>query len=655
MAFNEQEKQILQWSIENGKSKEETKQAIFRFRTTGSPKDPNAQVAQEVEEQPSFGQEIATSANTRADRFGEILGREDTSAGRKGVQLFGQGAGLASGVIEAGVSRVPGVKQVFEGLGKGINFLATSENSPIKKLGDVIGESEALQGATTLYDTDQDFKDTVDAVANIAILSGDVTGAMQSKAFIKNVTKKLEGLIDGLKAGTSISTKIDDSITGASNLRTKIQTTLAGKNVNPQLEVSARRFAQGTDRLQDPLTTYESFLTQSKEAVVDIKKDPAISVVGEKIGDSFGSVVKMRRGVGEVMGSELKKIGGVKTNITGLADDFVDELGNVERFATSEQKVLEEYLNGLLKLGDNPTISQIDDFLVRTNAELQLFKGKQGLTTTTNAERIIKGNLSKLRKQFDPEVTGNTQLQAYSDARTQYSELTNFITEGERHLGKLTQSGDFAKDASLAKSSVQSVLNNGKKDWLLELEGLTGYQATDEAVLALQAMKDAGDFRGLSLLETFADSPAITPTGVVDKIVNFGIEKGKKAIIGSPEEQTRAFLKSLGNNSPSPSNSILDRGRKFLQSVRDEAKNNGQRGFVKNPLKKAQFKNIPPDDLGEVLDFIDGARGIRELSPDTSISGRRILERYGGNPNQSDIKVANDLAKLIEGNPGVLK
>lgn len=38
MAFNEQEKAILQWGVENSKSKQEITDAITRFRTTGSPK-----------------------------------------------------------------------------------------------------------------------------------------------------------------------------------------------------------------------------------------------------------------------------------------------------------------------------------------------------------------------------------------------------------------------------------------------------------------------------------------------------------------------------------------------------------------------------------------------------------------------------------------
>jgi len=43
MAFNEKEQAIIKWGTENGKSVEEIKAAVSRYRTTGSPADPTAQ------------------------------------------------------------------------------------------------------------------------------------------------------------------------------------------------------------------------------------------------------------------------------------------------------------------------------------------------------------------------------------------------------------------------------------------------------------------------------------------------------------------------------------------------------------------------------------------------------------------------------------
>lgn len=83
---------------------------------------------------------------------------------------------------------------------------------------------------------------------------------------------------------------------------------------------------------------------------------------------------------------------------------------------------------------------------------------------------------------------------------------------------------------------------------------------------------------------------------------------------------------------------------------------NKQGGFVRNPfMSKATFKSIPDDDLGEVLDFIDNVRlkGAEDVA--NEIAARRLAERYGVNPDQSNGKLANAFARLIEKTPEVRK
>lgn len=196
MAFNEKEQEIIKWGLANGKSKSEVTQAINNFRLGISV--PKKEAVETKPAEPSFVDGLKEDLNTRVERTGDILNRKDTSIAEKGVQLFGQGAGLASNVIEKTVEQVPGVKQAIGALGSGINWLATSEMSPIKHLGDVIGSSKGLQEIVNLYDTDPNFKDSVDAVANIARLGGNVQLAEESQYlsadsvnFTKNVTNKI--------------------------------------------------------------------------------------------------------------------------------------------------------------------------------------------------------------------------------------------------------------------------------------------------------------------------------------------------------------------------------------------------------------------------------------------------------------------------------
>lgn len=169
---------------------------------------------------PSLTDIVGEDISNRADRVGKILNREDTGAVTKGVQVFGQGLGLAADTLEQSAMKVPGVKQVAQAAGEGINWLATSDKSPIKHLGDLIGSSKTLQTITSLYDTDQNFKDTVDAVANIARVGGDIDAAISGANFATNVTNKV---ISGAKGiATDIAKTADSAVDATSEARGKI-------------------------------------------------------------------------------------------------------------------------------------------------------------------------------------------------------------------------------------------------------------------------------------------------------------------------------------------------------------------------------------------------------------------------------------------------
>jgi len=151
--------------------------------------------------EPSFVESLKQDLNTRVERTGAILNRPESSTLEKGTQLFGQGAGLAANAIEKTAEQIPGVKQAFGAVGAGINWL--SESAPIKAIANQIGESKTLQEVTNLYDTDQNFKDSVDAVANIVRLGGDVQMAAAAVNFTKNVTNKIINRVETLKTSPS--------------------------------------------------------------------------------------------------------------------------------------------------------------------------------------------------------------------------------------------------------------------------------------------------------------------------------------------------------------------------------------------------------------------------------------------------------------------
>ncbi len=372
--------------------------------------------------------------------------------------------------------------------------------------------------------------------------------------------------------GGGITGKIADVIERAKLSSSK-------KNLNPQTAISAQRLQEkggfegvGAAKRPDLVKNYDKYFKQEQEFKADAKKDTAMGLVGEDIGKSFDAVIKMRQEVGKKMGDELKKIGGTKTNVEDTFKKFEADLFENEslvydaqtgkltpttgqpRMTAEDIGLLEKFIADLNKLGTEPTIADLDAFMKRVPQELDVAKAAKNITTVTNGERLVKNYLAQLRKQFDPEATKNPALTDYYAARSAYSDLSSFVDEGIGYLGKKSQTGDYVKDASIAKSAVQSILNNGKKDWLIELENLTGYPALDESVLALQAMKDAGNFRGSSLLDLLSEEVDTipTPTGITSRVLRWAYDKGADKFKGTPDEQTRRFLQALDEGEIEP-------------------------------------------------------------------------------------------------------
>lgn len=349
------------------------------------------------------------------------------------------------------------------------------------------------------------------------------------------------------------------------------------ENLDPRLSESASRVRDQTPpggvgaAIRPKLSQrYKEYFKQSENATRDIKQDPAISIVGSNVGDEFKKVVQIRRQAGQVIADELKRVGGTKVSVDDALGKFEADLsenglsrgkdglvgGDLSKVNEADRQLLDTYGKEVGKLGSNPSVAQIDAMISRVSGDLDLYKSRNGITGTTNGERIIKKSLNDLRSSIDADKAKNPELAKYSAAKAAYSDLSDFVNEGSKYLGKVTQSGDFAKDASLTKSAVQSILNNGKKDWLMRLEEITGYPALDESVIALQAMKDAGDYRGLSLLQTLAGKGGaelpMSKDGITARILDYTMKKGGELFYGKPNDRTLKFLEELEKEGKKP-------------------------------------------------------------------------------------------------------
>ena len=378
----------------------------------------------------------------------------------------------------------------------------------------------------------------------------------------------------GLGLGAGLLGKV---ISLASKGRTKIAENLM------EPEVKNIIGAGSTKNEQQAINLLQQYTKQSQKKVAgDFKIETPLETEGSLLGKAYDKVISLRQKIGQKIGEEMKKVGGEKVDLTpsfgSLETSLLNRGGLVvnkgklmsttgeSAFSKFETKMLSDYIKDFNKLGANPTRQNIRNFLKRVPAELDIQKGKLGLNKTTNAEGIIKESLNSLR---EASVKGSKALEKLNK---QYEQYSNFLEEGVGLLGKKTLSGDFSKDASILKSSIQSALNSGKRDFLIKLEELSGFPALERAQIALKAMKDAGDFRGLSLNETAMNmlNKLDIPTSKADmmgRVFDFAKEK----FIGSKTEQTERVINQLQKNKkPGLLNQLIN--RKGVKETGEQAK-----------------------------------------------------------------------------------
>lgn len=499
---------------------------------------------------PGFASRVGADINARGAKVAEEIGNPDQNPILSGVKAAGNAAGAVTDVVGEGLTSLEhGIESV---VGKPKpDFKPPGGNLPsiVEQLSNTKLFREASQypeHTKVLEDWLQGGKSLGDIANAILTGEGGARGVQSGVDAIKNVHNDISTYLEAKAPPPGKAAPVAPE---GPSLTDKIRTYFAKDNVDPRLQASATR-------LENPANAYKDYAAQAKAAVSDVKADPPIAKVGENIGDAYDHVVQVRRSVGQNMADELTK---VKDNPVDLSSSFPKFEENLKqsgltydaqkgtlisdgqsKMTSLDKDMVSNYVQELNKLGAKPTAGNLDAFLSRVPQELDLVKAQKNIMSVTNAERLIKGNLADIRTA----LTSQPGMEAYAAARRSYANLSNFLDEGSQYLGAKTGSGDYARDVSVAKSSAESILSGGKKDWLLKLEGLTGYKALDDATLAIQAMKDAGDTRGLSLFKTMGEG-ALSPTSLPFKVLQWGAHKVVGGVVGSAAEQTQAFLESL--------------------------------------------------------------------------------------------------------------
>jgi hypothetical protein len=411
MAFTEQEKQLIVYGKANGKSQQEVEQALVRLRS-GQPTQ-TAAPTPATDTQPGVVDRVATDITTRGKALNETLSTPASTISQAvalGTKATATAFGGITDVIAEAIKSVPGGKQALDAIGgvASAGFKALTD-----KLAGTNFFKEAAAGLPT--------NNTLENALSTAASGGDIANSILAvDGGVKTAQKAVDLTTSGArKVSSAISNTADEAFKTGQDLKNKIQVLIADKTVNPQLKASVDRlFLDGAKRIDNPIATYDDYLSQSKKALTDIHADPAISSVGDEMGDAFNTVIKQRRAVGQTIGDELKTVGKLKVSIADPKTSLLSELKDSglsynprtkqlnafsgSKFAPEEMTMLNDFVGAVQRLGETPSVSSIDNFISKTRADLNFAKGKSGVRIRPAPEAGAMVCREALRQQRRP-------------------------------------------------------------------------------------------------------------------------------------------------------------------------------------------------------------------------------------------------------------
>ena len=245
MAFSKQEQAIIDWSIQNGKKPDEIRGAISRFRTTGSPKDPLAELNKPEAPKPTIISQISEAAQAGIRQAKEGLAQGQTATNP--VSMLEGSAKLGAGVINTAFSPLA---PLFSPIGKLIGYVSD-------KISDIPGVrrfADSKAGEVT--------ERVAEDVANLATIAGTAVGGKVAPTIVRGV------------AGT------------LSNAASRTSSSLAGI-----AETGAQGIQKATSAALDPAQIMQRVARVSKGKQADFERLAGESVGGYLVKRGiFGSI-----------------------------------------------------------------------------------------------------------------------------------------------------------------------------------------------------------------------------------------------------------------------------------------------------------------------------------------------------------------------------
>lgn len=296
---------------------------------------------------------------------------------------------------------------------------------------------------------------------------------------------------------------------------------------------------------------YNNMLKKAKQFKED-RRDTfsPLEVVGKRTDKALEDVNNLRKIAGKTMSDIESQYQKQLVDVKGTRlENFVNEyLGGSNKFGRKmkDTTLVDNFASDYDKLAQNPNVKDVLDFTRSWTKELEDLKdGFGAFKENKRTYTLIEGALSDIKNGARNLISKDSP--EYSDALSKYRLTSQIREESNRLLGKEGLLGDTLKGGAAAKRAVQSASDQGARQFYNVLKKVTGYDGLKEADIALQAMKDVGDYQGLSLLEINKDLYQATIGKIISK-VPFGesameITKAVANKVVPQEERVRKLIK----------------------------------------------------------------------------------------------------------------
>jgi len=297
----------------------------------------------------------------------------------------------------------------------------------------------------------------------------------------------------------------------------------------------------------DILTKYQTYYDQGLKATTNAKEITPADMVAKSVDTAVKQTNKIRKDVGAKMGEVENAAQDVAVDLTntksiqGLVDSVTANKTKAgyagSKKLTEETKQFLKDLDTIQKRG--ASVKEVLDFTRQWQNKLENLKDKFGGFTK---DKFDLGNIQAVVKDVKDQARNTLSKvdENYKGLVKQYRETSQLRDTANRLLGEEGLYGDTLKGASVVKRAVKSISDAGSRQFLKKLEDLTGYDGLSDAQIAIKAMQDAGDFRGLSLLEILKE------TGGDSTLAGLAVKLGKsvvKRVVPTEKTKVEKFIK----------------------------------------------------------------------------------------------------------------